>query len=120
MTSRLRSSAPSVTTLFCRTLFIVVLIFTASSQRALAQQTLGAINGTVTDSSGAVVPNVNIKARAVATNLELTAASKSDGSFSISDLPIGNYEVTFSKEGFQTEKYPQIIDGDGGRDATAK
>jgi hypothetical protein len=70
---------------------------------------LGAINGTVTDSSGAVVPKVNIKARALATNLELTAASKSDGSFSISDLPIGNYEVTFSKEGFQTEKYPQII-----------
>jgi hypothetical protein len=70
---------------------------------------LGAINGTVTDSSGAVVPNVNIKARAVATNLELTAASKSDGSFSISDLPIGNYEVTFSKEGFQTAAYPQII-----------
>ena len=109
MTSRLRSSAPSVTTLFCRTLFIVVLTLAASSQRALAQQTLGAINGTVTDSSGAVVPNVNIKARAVATNLELTAASKSDGSFSISDLPIGNYEVTFSKEGFQTAAYPQII-----------
>ncbi|HVR24854.1 MAG TPA: TonB-dependent receptor, partial [Candidatus Polarisedimenticolia bacterium] len=109
MTSRLRSSAPSVTTLFCRTLFIVVLTLTASSERALAQQTLGAINGTVTDSSGAVVPNVNIKARAVATNLELTAASKSDGSFSISDLPIGDYEVTFSKEGFQTAAYPQII-----------
>jgi hypothetical protein len=84
-------------------------MLTASSQRALAQQTLGAINGTVTDSSGAVVPNVSVKARAVATNLELTAASKSDGSFSISDLPIGNYEVTFSKEGFQTAAYPQII-----------
>jgi hypothetical protein len=109
VTSRLRSSAPSVTTLFCRMLFIVVLILVASSQRALAQQTLGAINGTVTDSSGAVVPNVNIKARALATNLELTAASKSDGSFSISDLPIGNYEVTFSKDGFQTAAYPQII-----------
>lgn len=109
MTSRLRSSVPSLATLFRGTLFIVVLMLTASSQRALAQQTLGAINGTVTDSSGAVVPNVNIKARAVATNLELKAASKSDGSFSISDLPIGNYEVTFSKEGFQTAAYPQII-----------
>jgi hypothetical protein len=109
VTSRLRSSTSSVTTLFRRTLFIVVITLAASSQRALAQQTLGAINGTVTDSSGAVVPKVNIKARALATNLELTAASKSDGSFSISDLPIGNYEVTFSKEGFQTEKYPQII-----------
>ena len=102
MTSRRRLSAQSVTTFSCRMLFIVGLTLTASSQLALAQQTLGAINGTVSDSSGAVVPKVNIKARALATNLELTAASKSDGSFSISDLPIGNYEVTFSKEGFQT------------------
>jgi Carboxypeptidase regulatory-like domain len=109
VTSRRRLSAQSVTTFSCRMVFIVVLTFTASSQLALAQQTLGALNGTVTDSSGAVVPKVNIKARALATNLELTAASTSDGSFSISDLPIGNYEVTFSKEGFQTEKYPQII-----------
>jgi len=109
VTSRRRLSAQSVTTFSCCMVFIVVLTFTASSQLALAQQTLGAINGTVTDSSGAVVAKVNIKARALATNLELTAASTSDGSFSISDLPIGNYEVTFSKEGFQTAQYPQII-----------
>jgi hypothetical protein len=75
----------------------------------LAQQTLGGINGTVTDSSGAVVQGVAVKAHAVATNLEVTAISKSDGSFSIADLPIGNYEVTFTKQGFQADSYPQII-----------
>ncbi|MGB0010611.1 MAG: TonB-dependent receptor [Candidatus Sulfotelmatobacter sp.] len=94
---------------WCRTLLIVAYTLMVASQPALAQQTLGAINGTVTDSTGAVVSNVNIKAHAHATNLEVTATSKSDGNFSIADLPIGNYEVTFTKEGFQTQSYPQII-----------
>lgn len=82
-----------------------------------AQQTLGAINGTVTDSSGAVVQGATVRARAVATNLQVTAPSKNDGSFSLTDLPIGTYEVTFTKEGFQTAVFPQIL-VQGSRTAT--
>jgi hypothetical protein len=103
-------------TFSCRIL-AAVFTLTLSSQLVLAQQTLGAMNGTVTDSTGAVVQGVSIKARALATNLELTATSKSDGSFSIPDLPIGVYEVTFGKEGFQTASYPKII-VQGNRTAT--
>ena len=117
MITRRRLSAPSFTRFSCCMLFIAVLTLTVSSQVAFAQQTLGAINGTVTDSTGAVVTNVNVKARALATNLEVEATSKSDGSFSIADLPIGNYEVKFSKDGFQTAAYPQII-VQGNRTAT--
>jgi hypothetical protein len=76
---------------------------------AWAQQTLGSMNGTVTDSSGAVVAGATVKARAIATNLAVNAQTKNDGSFSITDLPIGTYEVTFSKEGFQTAVYPEIL-----------
>jgi Carboxypeptidase regulatory-like domain len=90
-------------------IFISILTVALLTQVASSQQTLGSINGTVTDASGAVVPGATVKARAVATNLELTAQSKSDGSFSITDLPIGTYEVTFTKDGFQTAAYPQII-----------
>src|SRR5207302_2253922 len=60
-----------------------------ASPSARAQQTLGSLNGTVTDSSGAVVQGAHIQARALATNLEVSADTKSDGSFSIADLPIG-------------------------------
>ncbi len=74
----------------------------------VAQQTLGSLNGTVTDISGAVVQGATVKARAVATNLEVSAQTRNDGSFSIADLPIGTYEVTFNKEGFETQKFPQI------------
>jgi Carboxypeptidase regulatory-like domain len=67
------------------------------------------MNGTVTDSSGAVVQKAAVKIRNLATNLEVTAETKSDGSFSAADLPIGTYEVTFTKEGFKTANYPQIL-----------
>ena len=89
-------------------LLLVVLtsLFIAS---AIAQETLGGLNGTITDTSGAVIQGVSVKARALATNLEVTAESKNSGSFSIADLPIGTYEVTFTKDGFQTAIYPQII-----------
>ncbi len=80
-----------------------------SSVPAHAQQTLGAINGTVTDPSGAVVQKVAVKIRNVGTNLEVDATTKDDGSFSLVDLPIGTYEVTFSKDGFEKEVYSQIL-----------
>jgi Carboxypeptidase regulatory-like domain/TonB dependent receptor len=74
-----------------------------------AQQTLGSINGTVTDQSGAVVQGASVKIRNLATNLVVTADSREDGSFSAVDLQIGTYEVVFSKQGFKQEVHSQIL-----------
>jgi Carboxypeptidase regulatory-like domain/TonB dependent receptor len=90
-------------------LAVVLLAFFAIPIPAQAQQTLGAINGTVTDASGAVVQGVAVKIRDVATNLTVNATTKEDGSFSVVDLPIGTYEVTFSKEGFKKEVHSEIL-----------
>jgi Carboxypeptidase regulatory-like domain len=80
---------------------------------AAAQQTLGAINGTVTDSSGAVVQGAKVTARNTGTNLEVTGSTKSDGSFSFVDLPLGVYTVTISRDGFKKEVYSAIpVSGD--------
>src|SRR5579863_4276683 len=88
---------------------IITLAICGLIQLCIAQQTLGSLNGSVTDTSGAVVQAVTVKAHALATNLEVTATTRANGSFSIADLPIGTYNLTFSKDGFQTESYPQII-----------
>jgi len=93
----------------CFQLLLAIFSLTLWSPSALGQQTLGSLDGTVTDSSGASIQSATIRARALATNLELTAISKSDGSFGIADLPIGTYAVTFTKDGFQTAVYPRII-----------
>lgn len=88
---------------------LAVLLACVFSFPARAQQTLGAVNGTVTDASGGVVQGVGVQIRNVGTNLIVKAQTKNDGSFSAVDLPIGTYEVTFSKDGFQREVYSQIL-----------
>ena len=109
MNSRRGLLALSVTTFYYRPLLTLALAVIGLSQSVLAQQTLGAMNGVVTDPTGAVVQGVNVKAHSAATNLEVERTSRGDGSFSIADLPIGTYEVTFTKDGFQTAVYPQIL-----------
>ncbi len=74
-----------------------------------AQQIFGGITGTVTDASGSAVPDVTVAARNTATNLTVTAMSQSTGSYSISNLPAGTYELTFTKPGFETESHSQIL-----------
>jgi len=81
-------------------------VFAPISTRA--QQTLGSIDGTVTDATGATVGGTSVSIRNVATNLVVTAVTKDDGSFSFVDLPIGTYEVTFTKSGFEKVQYSQI------------
>jgi hypothetical protein len=91
-------------------LAFAVLVATFFSTSVLhGQQTLGAINGTVKDSSGGVVSGATVKVHNVGTNLEQTARSKTDGSYSIIDLPIGTYSVTISKDGFKSEQFTQIL-----------
>jgi hypothetical protein len=70
---------------------------------------LGAITGTVRDTSQALIPDVTVKARNIATNLTVSAVSQSTGSYSISNLPAGTYELTFTKEGFNTETHTEVV-----------
>ena len=85
------------------------LFFIAFSPSALGQQTLGAITGTITDPSGAVVSDATVKAVNLATNLEIVAHTKTNGSFVIPDLPAGTYRVIITKEGFKTETHTKIL-----------
>jgi hypothetical protein len=69
----------------------------------LAAQTItGTISGDVTDSTGAVVPNATITVQNVGTGLERTATTSSSGSYRVPELPIGDYKVTATAQGFKT------------------
>ena len=80
----------------------VLALILAVNMPAHAQSIYGAITGTVRDSSGSVVNDAQITARNLATNLSVTARSQVTGSYSISNLPAGTYELSFTKEGFDT------------------
>jgi hypothetical protein len=89
----------------CCLLFLGIAHWTSLS----AQETLGAITGTVTDSSGAAVPDATVKALNKATNLAVTEHTQGNGSYSVPELPAGMYQLTFTKEGFETETHTEVL-----------
>src|SRR5882762_3427083 len=66
------------------------------------QITTGTIQGTVTDSNGAVVPGANVEVKNLDTNLVRTLSTDEGGRFVALGLPPGPYSVTVSKQGFGT------------------
>ena len=80
-----------------------VVVFLFATQVFVAAQTFrGGIQGTVTDASGAAVPNAQITITGVQTGLTRVLTSDSAGNYSVAELPLGTYNVSVSKEGFQT------------------
>ena len=68
---------------------------------APAQTTFAAITGTATDVSAAIVPDVTVVARNVATGVQTTAKSNDEGVFTIPQLREGVYVVRATKTGFK-------------------
>jgi outer membrane receptor protein involved in Fe transport len=82
---------------------IVLALVLASTGRLNAQGvTSGTLLGTVTDSAGAVVPNASIQVKNVATGQVQQVQTDAQGRYTVPDLPIGNYEVQASAQGFRT------------------
>ncbi len=70
---------------------------------AYAQSTTsGDVSGTLTDPSGAVIPNATIKVTNIATGESKTATTTANGSFRVSLLSPGNYKVTATAPGFSS------------------
>ena len=89
----------------CGLLFLAVLLCSLPS---LAQQTLGSINGTVVDPSGAAVPGATVTATNAAINVTSTTTSSGTGSFQIFNLPVGTYVVKVSRDGFELNVLEKI------------
>jgi hypothetical protein len=66
----------------------------------VAQTATATITGTITDSSGAVVPKAGVTVRDRATGLVYRASSAADGTYAVPLLPVGSYDVTVSATGF--------------------
>ncbi|MGH9431896.1 MAG: TonB-dependent receptor domain-containing protein [Terriglobia bacterium] len=74
---------------------------TATAQVSTAA---AAINGTVTDSSGAVVPDATVILTNTQTGVRQTTKTNAAGQYVILDIPLGSYTVEVDKEGFATVK----------------
>jgi outer membrane receptor protein involved in Fe transport len=71
---------------------------------ASAQVAGATLSGTIKDSSGAVLPEAQIVITNVATGVTTKIATNSDGFYTAANLLPGDYEVTVSAKGFNTEE----------------
>ncbi len=75
---------------------------------AQAQQTLGGITGSVADKTGGVLPETDVTIVGDQTKLTRTQKTNANGIYDFVNLPIGTYTLTFTHEGFETQKIPAI------------
>ncbi|MGE5569065.1 MAG: TonB-dependent receptor domain-containing protein [Rhodospirillales bacterium] len=81
--------------------FLVVLLTLLICIPSFAQQDRGTFTGTVTDPTGSVVPNVAVTVQNMETNVTYTSRTNAVGSYTIPNLPIGRYRITFEATGFK-------------------
>ena len=85
-----------------RIILVFASVFFALSITAWCQQQeSAAIVGTVTDSSGAVIPNAKVTVSNIDKGITRELTSNSAGAYSAPSIPIGNYTVTAEAPGFQ-------------------
>jgi hypothetical protein len=80
--------------------FLLALLFLVTST-ALCQLTTADILGTVTDASGAVVPNATVTLTNLGTNQTRIAQTSGSGDYTFSLLPVGHYSVSVKAPGFE-------------------
>src|ERR1035438_8106173 len=83
--------------------FALVAVILALGTAAYGQVSTGTLAGTVTDATGAVVPNCQIAATRLATGEVHTTVTDSAGLYSLPSLPPGPYKMSVTHAGFATQ-----------------
>lgn len=84
----------------------LLLLFLCFPRPAVGQT--ASINGTVTDATAAVVPQAKVTARHLATNVSRTTTTDGSGSYRITSLVPGIYDVLVERPGFKTVGYSRV------------
>jgi hypothetical protein len=83
-------------------LTLIAVIALTSALASAQTSSSGSVIGTVTDPSGAVVPNAQVTLTNTETNQTATAASNSSGGFTFANVAPGSYRLSVTAKGFQT------------------
>ena len=81
---------------------LLIALLAAVAVPSFAQSVIGEIVGTVLDASGSAVPGATVLAQNPSTGSKATATTGASGQYRFSNLPIGQYILTFSATGFGT------------------
>jgi len=81
--------------------FLVAFHFCVVADHVRAQGTSGSINGTVTDTTGAVIPGATVTVLGPVSGFNQTMQTDANGQYRIGNLPFNRYHVAVSGRGFQ-------------------
>ena len=87
-------------------LCLSVIVVTNASAQSI---TSGNITGTVTDPSGAVVPNATVTVTNVDTNASQNTVTTQQGNYRFAFLPQGRYKVNVRATGFQAQQLTGVV-----------
>ena len=90
------------TAIACMLSALVIVALAVTVSPAWAQETTAAINGTITDPSGAPIVGATVTAIDTARGTAYPTQTNSDGAYYLPRIPIGNYQVKVEAKGFQT------------------
>jgi hypothetical protein len=88
--------------LMCVLMVVLLASMGVGITRLAAQAATATLQGTVTDASGAAVPDVKISVKNTGTGAAQDGASNSQGRYTLPNLSVGIYDVEASKTGFQS------------------
>src|SRR5579863_6571187 len=88
---------------------ILTLLFAISVPSLMAQSAgTSGLSGTITDPSGAAIPNVTVTLTSNDTGQTRTTTTGSDGQYKFTLLPPGSYKARFSASGFKTSEVGSV------------
>src|SRR5216683_740469 len=89
----------------CCVLFLLM-VLAGAIQSAWSQEVTAAVVGTITDPSGAPMKGADVTVTDTERGTVWTTKTNDSGSYTLPRLPVGNYSVKVSAEGFDTAVYP--------------
>lgn len=89
--------------------FATLLLLGGFSAAAFAQSATGTLTGTVTDPKGLAIDGASVVVKNTDTGIETPVTTNSSGIYYAPYLQPGNYEVTTSKDGFQSMVTKQVV-----------
>lgn len=87
---------------------VMIMFLRPANGGAQSSRVAAALEGTVKDSSGAVIPSAPVVVRNLSTNQARTTNTDAEGSFHAEELAVGSYEVRVDQPGFAPYKHAEI------------
>jgi hypothetical protein len=108
VTYTIHRGIPALTAWITLVVTFISIVFVSSTQLRAQISTTATITGTVTDSTGAVIPEAQVVVTNEGTKVQSTRTTNEVGTYSFPALPVGIYTVAISKDSFATYTVQKI------------